>query len=506
MAEEFILTRDIIQDHSERMLNIKKYYPYFKLTENAFTQFAGGRFEELDMGYILMAVLRFFIEENNFREKDVTYDEYKAFMHGIYRRDFAIALDSEEEAEVTSYIFDKIKNDGKPFAYTYFDPADKKRKTVRMKLIDSRIKEDVICYYITSDAIEFYLDTKEIKDESSISVAQVLLGKMIAASNFRGGIEVIKRINSEVSRLKARKNEVLNILSYDVFEGAKAYEDFVNTGMRWFEDEQKLFAKNMELVKEAVKRIESYEGEDSGKKETAREIFYLEAELKKAVNKHSELLAACTDLQIKADEIIEGAKYAKLRRSFNFKDALRTMMEDGDSTALQYMITPILSLNTKKQFSLCLIDQLLMAKPAAEEKGEKIKENKETVTYIYEDEVEEQRISHNYVEIIRVLLEKLSRCQVGEGFDLRSLNFDLAGIFDGIYSNGDYYSMLVHMCQKKRYDIDEVAVDTDTFFEADLKEASKGMSDLAFELSFDNEDKVVIKDIFEISNIYFKRV
>ena len=506
MAEEFILTRDIIQDHSERMLNIKKYYPYFKLTENAFTQFAGGRFEELDMGYILMAVLRFFIEENNFREKDVTYDEYKAFMHGIYRRDFAIALDSEEEAEVTSYIFDKIKNDGKPFAYTYFDPADKKRKTVRMKLIDSRIKEDVICYYITSDAIEFYLDTKEIKDESSISVAQVLLGKMIAASNFRGGIEVIKRINSEVSRLKARKNEVLNILSYDVFEGAKAYEDFVNTGMRWFEDEQKLFAKNMELVKEAVKRIESYEGEDSGKKETAREIFYLEAELKKAVNKHSELLAACTDLQIKADEIIEGAKYAKLRRSFNFKDALRTMMEDGDSTALQYMITPILSLNTKKQFSLCLIDQLLMAKPAAEEKGEKIKENKETVTYIYEDEVEEQRISHNYVEIIRVLLEKLSKCQVGEGFDLRSLNFDLAGIFDGIYCYGDYYSMMVHMCQKKRYDIDEVAVDTDTFFEADLKEASKGMSDLAFELSFDNEDKVVIKDIFEISNIYFKRV
>lgn len=506
MAEEFILTRDIIQDHSERMLNIKKYYPYFKLTENAFTQFAGGRFEELDMGYILMAVLRFFIEENNFREKDVTYEEYKAFMHGIYRRDFAIALDSDEEAEVTSYIFDKIKNDGKPFAYTYFDPADKKRKTVRMKLIDSRIKEDVICYYITSDAIEFYLDTKEIKDESSISVAQVLLGKMIAASNFRGGIEVIKRINSEVSRLKARKNEVLNILSYDVFEGAKAYEDFVNTGMRWFEDEQKLFAKNMELVKEAVKRIESYEGDDSGKKDTAREIFYLEAELKKAVNKHSELLAACTDLQIKADEIIEGAKYSKLRRSFNFKDALRTMMDDGDSTALQYMITPILSLNTKKQFSLCLIDELLMAKPAAEEKGEKIKEDKETVEYIYEDEVEERRISHNYVEIIRVLLEKLSRCQIGEGFDLKSFNFDLAGTFDSIYSNGDYYSMLVHMCQKKRYDIDEVAVDTDTFFEADLKEASKGMSDLAFELSFDNVEKVVIKDIFEISNIYFKRV
>ena len=108
--------------------------------------------------------------------------------------------------------------------------------------------------------------------------------------------------------------------------------------------------------------------------------------------------------------------------------------------------------------------------------------------------------------IIKVLLDKLSVCEIGEGFDLRSFNDDLIDIFDGIYSNGDYYSMLVHMCQKKRYDIDEVAVDTDTFFEADLKEASKGMSDLAFELSFDDDDKVKLKDIFEISNIYFKRV
>lgn len=507
MAEEYILTRDIIQDHSERMLNIKKYYPYFRLTEGAFSQFGGGRYEELDMGYILMAVLRFFIEENNFREKDVTYEEYKAFMHDIYRRDFAIALDENEEEEVTGYIFDKIKNNGRPFSYTYFDPADKKRKTVRMKLIDSRIKEDTICYYITSDAIEFYLDTKEIKDESSISVAQVLLGKMIETSNFRGGIEVIKRINSEVGRLKARKNEVLNILSYDVFEGARAYEEFVGTGMRWFEEEQKLFVKNMELAREAASRIEAYHMENDDRRDSAAEIFCLEAELKKAITKHSELLAACTDLQMKADEIIEGAKFAKLRRSFNFKDALRTMMDRGDSEPLATMIIPILNLNTKKQFSLNCIDRLLTARPAGEEKGEKIEENQQEVTYIYEDELEEKRISHNYVNLIKVLLDKLSQCEPGEGFDLRELNLRLAGVFGtGIYKNGDYYSMLVHMCQKTRYDIEQVLADTDTFFEAELKEAAKGMTDMVFELDIDDDDKVELMDIFEISNIYFKRV
>ncbi len=507
MAEEHILTRDIIQHHSERMLNIKKYYPYFKLTEGAFNQFGGGRYEELDMGYILMAVLRFFIEENNFREKDVTYEEFGRFMHDIYRRDFAIALDEEEEREVTSYVFDKIKNDGRPFSYTYFDPADKKRKTVRMKLIDSRIKDDTICYYITSDAIEFYLDTKEIKDESSISVAQVLLSKMITTSNFKGGIEVIKRINSEVGRLKVRKNEVLNILSYDVFEGARAYEDFVNTGMRWFEDEQKLFVKNMELAREAAKRIDAYKGEDGATGESAADVFYLEAELKKAINKHSELLAACTDLQIKADEIIAGAKFSRLRRSFNFKDALRLMMDKDDTGALESMIVPLLNLNIKKQFSLQQIDKLLLAKPPVEDKGEQIQEKQEATQYIYEDEVEEQRISDNYRGLIRILIEKLYKCQPGEGFDLREFNGRLAGIFGvDIYKNADYYSMLVHLCQKKSYYIDEVVSNTDTFFEAELKAVASDMTDLGFSLTFDDDDKVTLMDMFEVSNIYFTRL
>ena len=41
--------------------------------------------------------------------------------------------------------------------------------------------------------------------------------------------------------LKLKKNEVLTILSGDVFAGIEAYEEFVKTGMKWFDDEEKLF-------------------------------------------------------------------------------------------------------------------------------------------------------------------------------------------------------------------------------------------------------------------------
>ena len=66
--------------------------------------------------------------------------------------------------------------------------------------------------------------------------------------------------------------------------------------------------------------------------------------------------------------------------------------------------------------------------------------------------------------------------------------------------------MLVHMCQKKRYDIAEVVSDTDTFFEAELKRAAKDMTDIAFELSFDDSNKIKLMDMFEISNINFTRI
>ena len=46
MAEN--MTGDIISDHRERMLNLKKYYPFFRLIDTSFSNFKDGRYEILD--------------------------------------------------------------------------------------------------------------------------------------------------------------------------------------------------------------------------------------------------------------------------------------------------------------------------------------------------------------------------------------------------------------------------------------------------------------------------
>lgn len=503
MAEEYVLAREIIHDHGVRMMNIKKYYPYFKLTEGDFSYFQGGKYSVLDMGYILMAVLRFFIEENSFNEKDVTYDEYELFMKDIYARDFDLHLSESEEKEISSYIFDRIRNDGKPFVYQYFEPTEKLKLTIRMRIIDSRIKNDTICYFITSDAIEFYLDTKEIKDESTISIAQVLLSKMIENRNFKGGTEVIKRINSEVNRLKMKKNDVLAIMSEDVFEGVKAYEEFVNTGIRWFDEEQKSFEKNMELIHEALMRAEG----DSGHTAVLKDLYELETELKKAIVKHSELLNACTDLQLMADEMVSAAKFSRLRRSFDFADALKVAMEEDNAGGIGALIAPLLTLNIKKTFNLTSIDKLLTLPALKEEKGEEITEAVEE-EYVYEDELEEQRIEENYRFIIINLLEFINR---RESFKLSMFNDYIRENYgDSVLKNSDYYSLLVHMCGKKEYIVGEVLKKPDTFFEEYMVKAIQGAGTdkynaLSFKIENLDTEEISMLNVAHISDVRIER-
>ena len=303
MAENHVLIDDILKNQSERMMNLKKFYPFFALYETSFSQYKEGKYQSLDMGYLTLSLLRFFINENNFNENDVTYEMVEKFLRQVLRRDFGLEESETEEAELIRYIFDKIRNDGRPFTFSFFDPEEKKMKTSYVKLIESAIRDENVVYHITGDGIEFFLSTKEVKDESPLTTEQLLLEKMIRSENFRGGIDVIRRMNIEVTRLKKKRDEVIKILLRDIYEGTKAAKDYMDSTSLWFEEERKSFAKNKALVDKAVGRMAA--GHDS---KGMRDITILETELKKTIESHSELIAATADLSRITDELVERSK------------------------------------------------------------------------------------------------------------------------------------------------------------------------------------------------------
>lgn len=146
MALKHVMINDIIAEHSARMQNLKKYYPFFVLNETTFAQYKDGKYAFLDMGYITMASLRFFINENNFHEKDVTYEEYEGFLRELLIRDFKLEVEPAELRELIAYIFDKIKNDGRAFEFHFYDPEVHENKVARVKLIDSHITQGTVYY------------------------------------------------------------------------------------------------------------------------------------------------------------------------------------------------------------------------------------------------------------------------------------------------------------------------------------------------------------------------
>lgn len=513
MALKHVMINDIISEHSARMQNLKKYYPFFVLCEATFAQYKEGKYSFLDMGYITMASLRFFINENNFHEKDITYEEFEVFMRELLRRDFLLEADEEEEKQLILYIFDKIKNDGKAFEFKFYDPETKSNKVARVKLIDSRIEQGRVLYTITTDGIEFYLDTKEIKDESKISVAQLLLEKMINSNNFKGGIDVVKRINSQVISLKLAKEEVLNLLSIDVFEGAKAYEKYMDTTAKWFSEEQKLFAKNKALVDKAIMRAGSEMNSNSGslKLTALTEISTLETELKRTIYNHSRLISETMELQQISDKIINRAKLRKLRPVFDFRQTLINLMEKDEPSGMSHILFPLFAPKLTKSFSMKSIDNMLTLKSDEKGKGEKVEKISADFDFKYEDEILDEKIGRNFARLFFELLDQLKKWNT---INIKELN----GIFEikfgeEIYSNRDYYAFLVHLAGKKEYSMKKMMEKQDTLLEemviSNLSDEEKDrFADIEFDIEFDgNEDILLGHDDkeFSITSMKFTR-
>lgn len=104
------LLEEIRAEQGLRMESMKKYYPFFEIVSHDLKQFQNGKYKSIDIGYVLMAVLRMLIEENNFNNTGVTYTDYLNFVIPFLESEFALDCTPEEYAQLAGYVFDKIKN------------------------------------------------------------------------------------------------------------------------------------------------------------------------------------------------------------------------------------------------------------------------------------------------------------------------------------------------------------------------------------------------------------
>ncbi len=537
MATEHILIDDILKNQTERMLYLKKYYPFFVLQETTLSQYKEGKFQDLDMGYITMALLRFLIQENHFNGRTVSYPEVEKFLCTVIRRDFELSVSREEETELVRFLFDKIRNDGRPFVFPFYDPESHTKQQGYVRLVESAVKDGDVVYSITSDGIEFYLSTKEVRDESTITTEQLLLEKMIRTENFRGGIDVVRRINLEVARLRKEREDTVRLLQSDLHAGVRACEAYMAQISEWFDAERESFRKNKALVDKAVARMTanpSYSGDDATggqstgadgrtvaagrtggagtavgttdrnsagassprKKNAFRDIAALETELKKTIESHRLLMEEAASLSQMADEMVERGKARQLRPAFDFQAAMRLLQEKDAPEQMGQVLAPFLLPRRRKSLSVFSIDKLVNEAREDEDLTETRETGTPDLSFEYEDEVLSRMIGQNFVLLFRELLERLERW---ETVTLPEFNAILEIKFGKeIYRNRDYYSFLVHLAKKDSYSMKECFEEPETFlelyvsrsFSEEEKQRFRGMT---LTLTYGDED-VELKD------------
>ena len=553
MAEEHVLIDDILRSEKERMLYLKKYYPFFVLHETTLSQYKEGRFQNLDMGYITMALLRFLIQENQMSQRRVTYPEIEKFLISVLRRDFAEMIPREEESGLIHYLFDKIRNDGRPFIFPFYDPETHMRQEGYVRLVESTVQDGEVTYGITADGIEFYLSTKEVRDESTITTEQLLLEKMIRTENFRGGIDVVRRINLEVARLRKEREETVRLLQSDLKAGVRACEAYMAEISKWFDLERESFRKNKVLVDKAVARIAADPGiiagqadagstgsdgknagswgkdavnagsdgnrKDSagaysggkrkdtagtysgrGKRNSLQDISVLETELKKTIESHRLLMEEAAGLSRMADEMVERGKARQLRPAFDFQTALRLMQEKDEPDQMGRILAPFFLPRRRKSLSIFSIDKLVNEAREEEDLTEKREKEAPDLGFEYEDEALSRMIGQNFVMLFRELLDRLERWNT---VTLPEFNAILEIKFGKeIYRNRDYYAFLVHLAKKDRYSMKECFEEPETFLELYVRntfseEEKQRYRDMVLTLQYGDEDVELTGDAGE---------
>ena len=233
------------------------------------------------------------------------------------------------------------------------------------------------------------------------------------------------------------------------------------------------------------------------------------------MNNHLKLLAACTQLGIMADEMVKKAKLGRLRPSFDFRNALELAMKKDDIALLGSLVRPVMGLKLNKTFPIARLEDMITYRPEREEQAERI-ESTAVENIVYDDELEDERIRNNYATLIKLLLGMLKR---RDSFDLRTFNETAAKILGAsLFENGDYYSFLVHLCQKKEYLFEADRQGMETFLDEIFRDCAAkeeyseylGMhfaiepaGDDEIEISANSQDNALP---FTISNIHFENI
>lgn len=401
---------DIILGLPKREQVLAKQFPFYSIIQNAYNN---NKYRELPVSSIILAMFEYLTIEGSLKNRGIPYFEIQSFIKDVLEKGYNITLNEEELSEFVNYLFKRVSNDGSSFEYKYIDTTTNTSDVINIRYISSDIDRENgngVLVYITTEGMEFLLNTKEIADEYKISVHVVLLQKMISTNNLEDVLRGIKSLNTEIKKQIHKKQELIETLQY-------ASENKFNEYVKYKQLSIDMLREDSGKLKETKASIKKYEDDilsNIKKKELSKEreekilsqIKKINLELDICLGNHQSLLDETVNLIRKLPEIQENRLTRIFSSNFNFEEKINTLVKNNSSDCLKHIIEPLLQPNITKTFNITKLDAMFShkSKNRNDDIDEVRKEADLGVTITFEQQIEET-MNDNYIFYMRNLLK-----------------------------------------------------------------------------------------------------
>lgn len=389
-----------------RMINLKKYDPYFMLKRS------NKKYPDIDMCCIVLGLLGYLLYEVEIKQKNIIYSDIQDFLLEYTKVTFNKTWEIEEIRDFTDYILNKMQNDGSPFIYDVLNVEKQKMEEHYVRYITFSYNEavDKNCYSITTEGIDFYLQTKEFSEESKVTIHLLLLKKMIENNDYSSALNQIISVNAEVRKLVLEKKVIVESLITNGIRALPTYEVYKNKILTKCYEEKDLFAATETTINGLLIHLKEIEPDAMTNQEKLAQFKLQEIgdELKTTIEIHNLLINQTVELGRQKEEILLGKRANSFKEKFDFENFLQGVSRIDNALLLEKAILPLLSTSFDLTFSEEKIEdmELIREKKRVKEDYHSLYEG-DGEEYVGFTHIIEKRVIGNYNLFLTVLFDFL---------------------------------------------------------------------------------------------------
>ncbi|SES63244.1 hypothetical protein SAMN04488587_0197 [Methanococcoides vulcani] len=335
------------QDTNERFGHLSNYYPFFRIYA-----YTSKNKLNYDAPYLAIEVLSLLIKKGKLMGRSVMIDEIEEYIKLVLKH---ICPDLElDSREVTQTILKLLETDrhGKSYCFKHVDPIHNKEDPQYVYLIEYNVKSKG--YDISNAGLSFMLSTKELPEESKISVSLLLFKQQIKNRSFVTALNTVMELNLDVIRKKEMKQHLLDKMMYNASDITDDFTVFTQGIFSQLQQEKELFNQVRITLMEFTDG--QYDFSNSSTRIDEKDFIILKqisTELERGYNLHSSLLKDYTDLPQEYEKICQIKVNSLFDKKWHFKEVLENNVKNNrPNDAHIISLQPMLKPNVPKFFSL----------------------------------------------------------------------------------------------------------------------------------------------------------